>query len=48
MSAVVISFCACLYAYVRHRKIQDNMKTMLKELETLQKAETDLVAVTGK
>ena len=48
MSAVLISFGACLYAFMRHRKTQENMKVMLKELETLQKAEGDLVAVTGK
>jgi len=48
MSALIISIGACLYAFVRHRKIQDSMKIMLKELETLQKAEGDLIAVTGK
>jgi hypothetical protein len=48
MSAVFISFGACLYAFLRHRKTQESMKIMLKELETLQKAEGDLIAVTGK
>jgi hypothetical protein len=48
LSAVFISFGACLYAFLRHRKTQENMKIMLKELETLQKAEGDLVSVTGK
>ncbi len=48
MSAVLISFGACLYAFLRHRKTQESMKIMLKELETLQKAEGDLIAVTGK
>ncbi|CAF1297206.1 unnamed protein product [Rotaria magnacalcarata] len=48
MSAVLISCGACLYAYIRHRKTQESMKSMLKELETLQAAEGDLVAVTGK
>ncbi|CAF4414585.1 unnamed protein product, partial [Adineta steineri] len=48
MSAVFISFGACLYAYVRHRRTQESMNTMIKELEALQKAEGDLVSVTGK
>lgn len=48
MSAVLISFGACLYAFMRHRKTQDSMKVMMKELETLQKAEGELVTVTGK
>jgi hypothetical protein len=48
MSALSISIGACLYAYVRHRRTQDSMKIMIKELEMLQKAEGDLVSVTGK
>jgi hypothetical protein len=48
MSALLISFGACLYAFIRHRKTQESMKIMLKELETLQQAEGDLIAVTGK
>ncbi|CAF4828038.1 unnamed protein product, partial [Rotaria sp. Silwood1] len=39
---------ACLYAFIRHRKTQESMNNLLKELETLQKAEGDLIAVTGK
>jgi hypothetical protein len=48
MSAVFISFGACLYAYLRHRKTQESMKIMLKELEKLQDAGGDLISVTGK
>jgi hypothetical protein len=48
LSALIISFGACLYAFIRHRKTQERMKIMLKELETLQKAEGNLNAVTGK
>ncbi|CAF4105810.1 unnamed protein product, partial [Rotaria sp. Silwood2] len=48
MSALLVSFGACLYAFVRHRKTQESMKLMLKELETLQKAEGNLKAVAGK
>ena len=48
MSALCISVGACLYAYVRHRKTQESMNRMLKELETLQLAEGDLASVTGK
>jgi hypothetical protein len=48
ISAVLISVAACLYAFIRHRKTQEIMNIMLKELETLQKAEGDLVSVTGK
>ena len=48
MSLVLLSLGACLYAFLRHRKTQESMMIMMKELETLQKAEGDLVAVTGK
>ncbi|UJR33378.1 hypothetical protein I4U23_020826 [Adineta vaga] len=48
ITALLISIAACLYAYIRHRRTQDSMKVMMKELETLQKAEGDLVCVTGK
>ncbi len=48
ISALLISVGACLYAFIRHRKTQESMNLMLKELETLQQAEGDLVAVTGK
>ena len=48
ISALLISIGACLYAFIRHRKTQESMNIMLKELETLQKAEGDLIAVTGK
>jgi hypothetical protein len=46
--ALLISITACIYAFIRHRKTQESMNIMLKELETLQKAEGDLVSVTGK
>jgi hypothetical protein len=36
MSALIISIGACLYAFLRHRKTQESMKIMLKELVTLQ------------
>jgi Flp pilus assembly protein TadB len=48
ISALFISIGACLYAFVRHRKTQESVKRMVKDLETLQQAERDLVAVTGK
>ena len=48
ISALLISIAACLYAFVRHRKTQESMNIMLKELETLQQAEGDLISVTGK
>ncbi len=48
ISALLISIGACLYAFIRHRKTQESMNIMLKELETLQQAEGDLIAVTGK
>ena len=48
ISALLISITACLYVFVRHRKTQENMKIMTKELEKLQQAEGDLFAVTGK
>ena len=48
ISALVVSIGACLYAFVRHRNTQESMKRMVKDLETLQKAEGDLIAVTGK
>jgi len=48
ISALLISIAACLYAFIRHRKTQESMNIMLKELETLQQAEGDLIAVTGK
>ena len=48
VSALLISVGACLYAFIRHRRTQESMKVVLKELETLQKAESDLIAVTGK
>jgi uncharacterized protein involved in cysteine biosynthesis len=48
ISALLIAVGACLYAFMRHRKTEESMKTMLKELESLQKADGDLTAVTGK
>ena len=48
ISALLIAIAACLYAFIRHRKTQESMNIMLKELETLQQAEGDLAAVTGK
>ncbi|CAF3645110.1 unnamed protein product [Rotaria sp. Silwood1] len=48
ISALLISVAACLYAFIRHRKTQESMNNLLKELETLQKAGGDLIAVTGK
>lgn len=48
ISALLISIGACLYAFIRHRRTLESMNTMMKELETLQQAEGDLIAVTGK
>ncbi|CAF4295429.1 unnamed protein product, partial [Adineta steineri] len=48
ISALLISIGACLYAFIRHRKTQESMNMMIKELENLQQAEGDLISVTGK
>ena len=48
ISALTISLVACFYALIRHRKTQESMKIMMQELESLQQAEGDLMAVTGK
>ena len=48
VSALLVSLAACGYALIRHRKTQESMKVMMKELETLQQAEGTLMAVTGK
>lgn len=48
ISALLISVGACLYAFIRHRRTMESMNTMMKELETLQQAEGDLISVTGK
>ncbi|CAF4964136.1 unnamed protein product, partial [Rotaria socialis] len=48
ISALLVSIGACLYAFIRHRKTQESMSMMLRELESLQKAGCDLIAVTGK
>jgi len=48
ISALLIAIDACLYAFIRHRKTQESMNMMIKELETLQEAGGDLIAVTGK
>ncbi|CAF1159111.1 unnamed protein product [Adineta steineri] len=48
ISALLISIGACLYAFIRHRKTQESMNIMIKELENLQQAEGDLISVTGK
>jgi prefoldin subunit 5 len=48
ISALLVSIGACLYAFIRHRQTQESMNMMLRELESLQKAGGDLIAVTGK
>lgn len=48
ISSLFVSLAACVYALIRHRKTQESMKIMMKELETLQQAEGNLMAVTGK
>lgn len=48
ISSLFVSLAACVYALIRHRKTQESMKLMMKELETLQQAEGSLMAVTGK
>ncbi|CAF0721856.1 unnamed protein product [Didymodactylos carnosus] len=48
MSALLISIGGCIYAFIRHRKTQEHMNIMMKELEALQKCEVDLIACTGK
>ncbi len=48
VSALFISIGGCIYAFLRQRQTQENMNIMLKELETLQQAEGNLLAVTEK
>ena len=48
ISALSASIGGCIYAFLRQRQTQENMNIMLKELETLQQAEGNLIAVTEK
>jgi hypothetical protein len=48
ISALFVSIGGCIYAVLRQRQTQENMNIMLKELETLQQAEGNLLAVTEK
>lgn len=48
ISALFVSIGGCIYAFLRQRQTQENMNIMLKELETLQQAEGNLLAVTEK
>lgn len=48
ISALFVSIGGCIYAFLRQRQTQENMNIMLKELETLQQAEGNLIAVTEK
>lgn len=48
ISSLFISIIGCIYAFVRQRQTQENMNIMLKELEILQQAEGNLLAVTEK
>ncbi|UJR33376.1 hypothetical protein I4U23_020824 [Adineta vaga] len=48
VSALFVSIGGCIYAFLRQRRTQENMNIMLKELETLQQAEGNLIAVTEK
>lgn len=48
LSALFVSIGGCIYAFIRQRQTQENMNIMLKELETLQQAEGNLIAVTEK
>ena len=48
ISALFISIAGCIYAILRQRQTQENMNIMLKELEILQEAEGNLLAVTEK
>lgn len=48
ISSLFVSLVGCIYAFVRQRRTQENMNIMLKELETLQQAEGNLLAVTEK
>lgn len=48
ISALFISVGGCIYASIRQRQTQENMNNMLKELEILQQAEGNLLAVTGR
>jgi hypothetical protein len=48
ISSLFVSIGGCIYAFLRQRQTQENMDIMLKELETLQQAEGNLLAVTEK
>ena len=48
ISSLLVSIVGCIYAFLRQRQTQENMNLMLKELESLQQAEGDLLAVTEK
>jgi hypothetical protein len=48
ISALFVSIGGCIYAFFRQRQTQENMNMLLKELETLQQAEGNLLAVTEK
>ncbi|CAF0927732.1 unnamed protein product [Adineta steineri] len=48
ISALFVSIGGCIYAFLRQRQTQENMNIVLKELETLQQAEGNLLAVTEK
>jgi hypothetical protein len=48
ISSLFASIGGCIYAFLRQRQTQENMNIMLKELETLQQAEGNLLAVTEK
>jgi len=48
VSALFVSIIGCIYAFVRQRQTQENLNLMSKELECLQQAEGNLLAVTEK
>jgi hypothetical protein len=48
ISALFVSIGGCIYAILQQRQTQQNMNIMLKELEILQQAEGNLLAVTEK
>lgn len=48
ISALFVSIAGCIYAFVRQRQTQENLNLMSKELEMLQQAEGNLLAVTER
>jgi hypothetical protein len=48
ISALFMAISGCIYAFIRQRRTQENLNIMLRELEILQQAEGNLLAVTKR